>query len=52
MGSFEVIIFMDEELFEFAKDNDLSFDDAKEIQNFADEEDLDLDEAHELWQEL
>ena len=43
---------MDEELFEFAKDNDLSFEEAEEVQDFADEEDLDLDEALEIWQEL
>jgi len=43
---------MDSELFEFAKDNDLSFEEAEEIQNFAEEEGLDLDEAYELWQEL
>jgi hypothetical protein len=43
---------MDEELFEFAKDNDLSFDEAEEVQDFADEEDLDLDEALEIWQDL
>ena len=43
---------MDEELFELAKDNDLSIDEAQEIQDLADEEGLDLDEALELWQEL
>jgi hypothetical protein len=43
---------MDEELFEFAKDNDLSFDEAEEVQDFADDEGLDLDEALEVWQEL
>ena len=43
---------MDEELFEFAKDNDLSFEEAEEVQDFADEEDLDLEEALEIWQEL
>ncbi|MFZ1019453.1 MAG: hypothetical protein WAN61_00470 [Minisyncoccia bacterium] len=43
---------MDEELFEFAKDNDLSFEEAEEVQDFADDEGLDLDEAHELWQKL
>lgn len=43
---------MDEELFEFAKDNDLSFDEAEEVQNFADDEGLDLEEALEIWQEL
>ena len=43
---------MNEELFEFAKDNDLSFEEAGEVQDFADEEDLDLDEALEIWQDL
>ena len=43
---------MDEELFEFAKDNDLSFDEAEEVQNFAEEEGFDLDEALEIWQEM
>ncbi len=43
---------MDEELFELAKDNDLSIDEAQKIQDLADEEGLDLDEALELWQEL
>jgi hypothetical protein len=43
---------MDEELFELAKDNDLSIDEAQEVQDLADEEGLDLDEALELWQEL
>lgn len=42
---------MDEELFELAKDNDLSMEDAKEVQELADESGLDLDEALELWQE-
>ena len=43
---------MDEELFELAKDNDLSIDEAQEVQDLADEEGLDVDEAFELWQEL
>lgn len=42
---------MDEELFELAKDNDLSLDEAQEVQDLADEMGLDLDEALELWQE-
>ena len=41
---------MDEELFELAKDNDLSIEDAKEVQDLADEMGVDLDEALELWQ--
>ena len=32
---------MDEELFEFAKDNDLSLDEAEELQDFAEEHELD-----------
>ena len=42
---------MDEELFELAKDNDLSLDEAQEVQDLADESGLDLSEALELWQE-
>lgn len=42
---------MDEELFELAKDNDLSLDETQEVQDLADESGLDLDEALELWQE-
>ena len=42
---------MDEELFELAKDNDLSLDEAREVQDLADETGLDLDEALEIWQE-
>jgi len=41
---------MDEELFELAKENDLSLDEAQEVQDLADENDLDLEEALELWQ--
>ena len=42
---------MDEKLFEFVKDNDLSFEKAQEVQDFADDEGLDPDEALEIWQE-
>jgi hypothetical protein len=42
---------MDEELFELAKENDLSLDEAHEVQDLADELGLDLDEALEIWQE-
>lgn len=42
---------MDEELFELAKDNDLTMDDAQEVQDLADETGTNLDEALELWQE-
>lgn len=41
---------MDEELFEFAKENDLTLEDAQEVQNLADELGVDLDEAHEIWE--
>jgi hypothetical protein len=39
---------MDEEVFEFAKENDLTLDEAEELQEFADETGLDPDEAAEL----
>jgi len=42
---------MDEELFELAKDNDLTLDEAQEVQDMADEMGLDLEEALEIWQE-
>ena len=42
---------MDEELFELAKDNDLSLDEAEEVQELADETGLDLGEALEIWNE-
>ena len=42
---------MDEELFEFAKENDLTLDDAQEVQDVADEMGVDLDTALEIWQE-
>ncbi len=41
---------MDEELFELAKDNDLTLDEAQEVQDLADETGLDLEEALEIWQ--
>lgn len=43
---------MNEETFEIAKENDLSLDDAEELQDFKDETGLEGDEALELWQEL
>ncbi len=43
---------MDEELFEIAKDYDLSYDEAEELRGLADEYDLDLEEAAELKEEL
>ena len=41
---------MEEELLELAKDNDLSLDEAQEVQDLADETGANLDEALELWQ--
>lgn len=41
---------MDEELFELAKDNDLTMDEAQEVQDLADETGVNLDKALELWQ--
>ncbi len=41
---------MDEELFELAKDNDLSPDEAQEVQDIADDLDVDTDEAFEIWE--
>ena len=43
---------MDEETFELAKENDLSLDEAEELQEFKDETGLDSDEALEIWQDL
>lgn len=42
---------MDEELFELAKDNDLSLDEAQEVHDLADELGVDIDDAYEIWQE-
>lgn len=41
---------MDEELFELAKDNDLTLDEAQEVQDMADELGVDLDDAFEIWE--
>ena len=43
---------MDDEVFEKAKDEDLSRDEAEELQNLVDETGLDIDDAFELWQEM
>lgn len=43
---------MDEEVFEKAKDENLSKDEAEELQDFVDESALDVDEAYELLGEL
>ena len=39
---------MDSEVFEFAKENDLSLDEAEELQELVDDTGLDPDEAREL----
>lgn len=39
---------MDEEIFELAKDNDLSLDEAEELQDIIDETGLDPDDALEI----
>lgn len=39
---------MDDEVFDVAKDNDLSLDEAEELQELVDETGLDPDEAIEL----
>ena len=41
---------MDEELFELAKENDLTLDEAQEVQGLADETGVDLEEALEIWE--
>jgi hypothetical protein len=43
---------MDEEIFELAKENDLSQDEALEVQDLVEETGLDPEEALELWEEL
>lgn len=43
---------MDEETFEVAKENDLSLEEAEELQEFKDETGLEVDEALEIWQGL
>ena len=43
---------MDKEIFEIAKDNDLSLEEAEELKDFADENGIDTDEALEIWQDL
>jgi len=43
---------MDEELFEIAKDNDLTLEEAQELKEFAEENDLDVDDALEIWKEM
>lgn len=43
---------MDEEVFEIAKENDLSFDEAEQLQEVMDETGLDADDALEISQDL
>jgi hypothetical protein len=43
---------MDEETFEVAKDNDLSLDEAEQLQEVIDETGLDADNALEIMQEM
>jgi len=43
---------MDPEVFEKAKDEDLTLDDVEELQALVEETGLDVDEAFELWQEM
>lgn len=43
---------MDEEIFDKAKEEDLSLGEAEEFQDFVDETGLDVDEAFEVWQNL
>lgn len=44
---------MDDDVFEKAKDEDLSKDEAEDLQDFMDENGLnDVDEAFEFWEEM
>ena len=43
---------MDDEVFEKAKEEDMTKDEAEELQDLMQETGLDIDEAYELWQEL
>ena len=43
---------MDDEVFEKAKEEDMSKDEAEELQELMNETGLYVDEAHKLWQEL
>ena len=40
---------MDEDLFELAKDNDITLDEAQEVQDLADELGIGPDDALEIW---
>lgn len=41
---------MDDEVFEKAKDEDMSKDEAEELQDIVDETGLDVDDAYEVWE--
>lgn len=43
---------MDDEVFEKAKEEDMSKEEAEELQELMDETGLDADEAYELWSEM
>ena len=43
---------MEEEIFETAKENDLSLEETEDLQDFKNETGLDGDEALEVWQNL
>lgn len=43
---------MDEETFEIAKEQDLSLDEAEQLQEVIDDTGLDVDDALEVWQDL
>ena len=43
---------MDDEVFEKAKEEDLSQDEAQELQDFVDESGLDVDDAFEIWEAM
>ena len=43
---------MDEETFELAKENDLTLEEAEELQEFKDDTGLDGDDALEVWRDL
>ena len=45
-------MYMDEEIFEIAKDNVLSLDEAEQLQEVIDDTGLDADEALEFMEEL
>lgn len=43
---------MNDEVFEKAKEEDMSKDEAEELQNLVDETGLDVDEAHQIWEAM